>query len=74
MNSKDIEVNADKLVEVEEKRDSSPESTSLRATDEAPTALAPQFTFPEGGLKAWSVVAGAAGVVFCNFGYVNAFG
>ena len=30
--------------------------------------------FPDGGLKAWSVVAGTACLLFCNFGYANAFG
>lgn len=30
--------------------------------------------FPEGGARAWSVAIGAAGVLFCTFGYVNAFG
>jgi hypothetical protein len=35
---------------------------------------APRITFPEGGLKAWLVAAGAALVMFGTFGYVNAFG
>jgi hypothetical protein len=30
--------------------------------------------FPEGGARAWSVVAGAAGITFCSLGYCNAFG
>lgn len=30
--------------------------------------------FPEGGLKAWGVVAGAFCVLFCTFGYLNTFG
>ncbi|KAF5869999.1 putative monocarboxylate permease-like protein [Botrytis fragariae] len=30
--------------------------------------------FPDGGARAWSVAAGAAGVLFCTFGYINAFG
>lgn len=30
--------------------------------------------FPEGGLKAWATVAGAFCVLFCTFGYLNAFG
>lgn len=34
----------------------------------------PEDDFPEGGLRAWLVVAGAAGVLFCGFGYANAFG
>ena len=41
-------------------------------TPTAPNAY--QANFPDGGLKAWSVVAGTAGVMFCNFGYANAFG
>lgn len=34
----------------------------------------PGDDFPEGGLRAWMVVAGASGVLFCGFGYANAFG
>ncbi|KAG4436606.1 hypothetical protein IFR05_007926 [Cadophora sp. M221] len=34
----------------------------------------PEDDYPEGGLRAWLVVAGAAGVLFCGFGYANAFG
>lgn len=34
----------------------------------------PGDDFPEGGWRAWLVVAGAAGVLFCGFGYANAFG
>ncbi|KAJ5929482.1 hypothetical protein N7454_006432 [Penicillium verhagenii] len=34
----------------------------------------PQVTFPEGGLRAWSVVAGAFCISFCTFGYLNAYG
>lgn len=30
--------------------------------------------FPDGGAKAWSVAIGAAGILFCTFGYINAFG
>ncbi|KAE8137776.1 major facilitator superfamily domain-containing protein [Aspergillus pseudotamarii] len=30
--------------------------------------------FPDGGLRAWSVAAGAAGLMFYAFGYVNSFG
>lgn len=31
-------------------------------------------SFPEGGLRAWSVVAGSFCVLFCTFGYLNAYG
>ncbi|GFF40604.1 LOW QUALITY PROTEIN: riboflavin transporter MCH5 [Aspergillus udagawae] len=30
--------------------------------------------FPDGGARAWMVALGAGGVLFCTFGYVNAFG
>ena len=30
--------------------------------------------FPEGGLRAWLIVAATAFILFCNFGYANAFG
>lgn len=33
-----------------------------------------QMTFPEGGFRAWSVVIGTSCVLFCTFGYANAFG
>ncbi|KAK6502089.1 hypothetical protein TWF481_009898 [Arthrobotrys musiformis] len=33
-----------------------------------------EITFPDGGLKAWLTVLGAAISMFCSFGYVNAFG
>ncbi|KAL2827332.1 putative monocarboxylate transporter [Aspergillus cavernicola] len=34
----------------------------------------PQVAFPEGGISAWSVVAGAFCISFCTFGYLNAYG
>ena len=34
----------------------------------------PQDDFPEGGIRAWGVVAGAFCVLFCTFGYLNAYG
>jgi hypothetical protein len=34
----------------------------------------PEITFPEGGLRAWSVAVGCALILFSTFGYVNAFG
>jgi hypothetical protein len=46
-----------------------------QSADDIPEKQAPpQVTFPEGGLKAWLVAAGAALVMFGTFGYVNAFG
>lgn len=38
------------------------------------TATQVAMDFPDGGAKAWSVAIGAAGVMFCTFGYANAFG
>ncbi|KZP00839.1 MFS general substrate transporter [Calocera viscosa TUFC12733] len=34
----------------------------------------PEHVIPDGGLKAWSTIAGAWLVLFCTFGYVNSFG
>lgn len=34
----------------------------------------PAVTFPEGGARGWATTAGAAGVLFCTFGYINTFG
>lgn len=43
--------------------------------DEKPAAqLPPHMVFPEGGARAWGVALGTAGVLFCTFGYANAFG
>lgn len=33
-----------------------------------------QPDFPDGGIKAWRNALGCAGLLFCSFGYVNAFG
>lgn len=30
--------------------------------------------FPDGGRRAWSVAIGCSGILFCTFGYINAFG
>ncbi|KAH6692733.1 riboflavin transporter MCH5 [Plectosphaerella plurivora] len=30
--------------------------------------------FPDGGLQAWLVAAGTAGIMFCSLGYTNSFG
>jgi len=45
---------------------------SLEAQD---TKLNSEDTaFPEGGLRAWLVVAATSCILFCTFGYANAFG
>jgi len=33
-----------------------------------------EHDFPEGGLRAWLVAAGTAGILFCTLGYSNSFG
>ncbi|KAJ5499981.1 hypothetical protein N7453_009032, partial [Penicillium expansum] len=49
------------------------EEGSLGSKEEA-KADQPQVAFPEGGLRAWSVVAGAFCISVCTFGYLNAYG
>ena len=50
-------------------------SSDERTIDEKPAEQASgDNTFPEGGPRAWSVAFGAAGALFCTFGYANAFG
>ncbi|KAF8860861.1 MFS general substrate transporter [Acephala macrosclerotiorum] len=54
-----------------------PRDSDIEASLDAPiekslTQVA--MNFPDGGLRAWSVAVGAAGVLFCTFGYSNAFG
>jgi len=48
--------------------------SSLEKGANEKVVLAGPPTFPEGGARAWSVVAGTSGVLFCTFGYANAFG
>jgi hypothetical protein len=53
--------------------DSDPEnSIEIKPTEEPSAATI--HNYPEGGARAWSVAIGAAGVIFCTFGYANAFG
>jgi hypothetical protein len=33
-----------------------------------------QLWFPDSGSRAWTVAAACAGILFCTFGYINAFG
>jgi len=64
----------------EEKKPQLPQESDVEASIEGPLdekAPAPQGgqpPFPEGGVRAWSVAIGCAGVLFSTFGYVNAFG
>ena len=44
------------------------------AEDSASDQMSKEITFPEGGTRAWLAASGAAGVLFCTFGYVNALG
>lgn len=52
------------------------EGSTLDVSDEKPVEQTGPSVhdFPDGGARAWSVAAGAAGVLFCTFGYGNAFG
>lgn len=59
----DLELGTKEVIEEKES-----ESTDLKAT------LPNVVTYPDGGLKAWSVVAGAFCVSFTSWGYVNCFG
>ncbi len=49
-------------------------SIAGKSVDEDPNPQGEGPTFPEGGLRAWSVAIGCAGLLFSTFGYVNAFG
>jgi hypothetical protein len=44
------------------------------AEDDTSDQMSKETTFPEGGTRAWLVALGAAGVLFCTFGNINAFG
>jgi hypothetical protein len=65
MSTTDSEHGASQNVSMEEK--------SLDTISNAPNHAAFD-DFPEGGARAWTVVLGAAGLLFCTFGYTNAFG
>lgn len=43
-------------------------------TPESESEKAQELIFPEGGARAWAVALGCAGILFCTFGYINAFG
>lgn len=45
-----------------------------KGAEDVSTEESEVITYPEGGLRAWSVALGSAGNVFCTFGYVNSFG
>jgi hypothetical protein len=49
-------------------------STQEPSMEKPVQQLPPHMVFPEGGARAWSVALGTAGVLFCTFGYANAFG
>jgi hypothetical protein len=60
------------------KQKSDPETHLSDDVEPAPVASLPPGSgdggFPEGGARAWSVAAGATGIIFCSLGYCNAFG
>ena len=49
-------------------------SIGRQSDEKVPSPQGDAPTFPEGGLRAWSVALGSSGVLFSTFGYVNAFG
>lgn len=50
-------------------------SITNKSLVEIPSEAKPaEVTFPEGGARAWSVVLGTSCILFCTFGYANAFG
>lgn len=52
-----------------------PSLSDIRSSGDQEKASPPaHMTFPDGGLRAWSVAAGHAGAMFCTFGYINSFG
>ncbi|RAL60355.1 hypothetical protein DID88_000131 [Monilinia fructigena] len=65
----DSDVDIERSVDIGE---AEPETPAIRSESEKQYDFA--MDFPDGGAKAWSVAAGAAGVLFCTFGYINAFG
>jgi hypothetical protein len=48
--------------------------TVTEKSNESPSIEASQPPFPEGGVQAWSVVAGSAIALACAFGYLSSFG
>ncbi|GAB7355508.1 hypothetical protein MBLNU459_g5997t1 [Dothideomycetes sp. NU459] len=50
------------------------QSSDGQSLESAMPKEAPAPTFPEGGLKAWSVALGCFCIMFVTFGYLNAFG
>lgn len=55
-------------------------SEELQSKESGTSTPAPKSTqesideAPEGGLRAWTVVAGSAATMFCTFGYLTGFG
>jgi len=59
----------------ESKHSPTTETSLSDGVEPAPAAPGPvNGDFPEGGARAWSVVGGATGIIFCSLGYCNAFG
>ncbi|KAF7935921.1 uncharacterized protein EAE98_002141 [Botrytis deweyae] len=66
----DSDVDIERSVEKAETKNERLEATQSEAKKQNAFIM----DFPDGGARAWSVAAGAAGVLFCTFGYINAFG
>jgi MFS family permease len=54
--------------------DSEEKGVDATSDNKSPDGDNTTFTIPDGGWRAWSVVLGSSLVLFCTFGYVNAFG
>ncbi|KAL5336008.1 putative monocarboxylate transporter [Aspergillus crustosus] len=54
-------------------RSNGPLEDNLGGKEEVPAAQT-QAAFPEGGIQAWSIVAGSFCISFYTFGYLNAYG
>ncbi len=48
--------------------------SSLPSSEKGHDAQSTDSEFPEGGLRAWLVVAGSSATMFCTFGYLTGFG
>ena len=66
------------LTYVEKNPEIQPKSSQIplvpRRADEEREPQPSPYDFPEGGLRAWLVAAGTAGILFCTLGYSNSFG
>jgi hypothetical protein len=53
---------------------SSPSANNIKQSSLESDPTVQEEEYPDGGLKAWSVAIGSAGVLFCTMGYANSWG